>query len=317
MVLLFPGQGSQAPKMGSYLFENFPIFKNTISEASEAISLDLKKLIYDGTEAELALTANTQPALLSVSVGTFRVLKELSPLKIEAAAGHSIGEYAALVTAGVMDFATAMKAVRLRGEAMQSAVPVGEGGMVAVLGLEPDQVTWLCEWAEKESGFKPLSPANFNSPGQIVISGSMKCIDWLKTNFKAELIPGSPKRAKLIPLNVSAPFHCSMMKPAQEKMNQFLSGVTFNKPAFPIIQNFNAQLVENPTELKQNLVQQVSAPVLWTQTMKLMETKSWMTGIECGHGSVVKGLFKKMENPNFKILSSQTQEDLDLIKTQN
>mgnify|MGYP000878704235 FL=1 len=317
MVLLFPGQGSQAPKMGAYLYENFPTFKNTLAEASEAISLDLKKLIYDGTETDLALTANTQPALLSVSVGTFRVLKENTSLKIEAAAGHSIGEYAALVAAGVMDFSTAMKAVRLRGEAMQSAVPVGEGGMVAVLGLEPDQVTWLCEWAENESGFKPLSPANFNSPGQIVISGSMKCIDWLKINFKAELIPGSPKRAKLIPLNVSAPFHCSMMKPAQEKMNQFLSGVTFNKPLFPIIQNFNAQLVDNPTELKQNLVQQVSAPVLWTQTMKLMESKSWMTGIECGHGSVVKGLFKKMENPNFKILSSQTQEDIDLIKTQN
>jgi len=317
VVLLFPGQGSQAPKMGAYLYENFPTFKNTLAEASEAISLDLKKLIYDGTETDLALTANTQPALLSVSVGTFRVLKENTSLKIEAAAGHSIGEYAALVAAGVMDFSTAMKAVRLRGEAMQSAVPVGEGGMVAVLGLEPDQVTWLCEWAENESGFKPLSPANFNSPGQIVISGSMKCIDWLKINFKAELIPGSPKRAKLIPLNVSAPFHCSMMKPAQEKMNQFLSGVTFNKPLFPIIQNFNAQLVDNPTELKQNLVQQVSAPVLWTQTMKLMESKSWMTGIECGHGSVVKGLFKKMENPNFKILSSQTQEDIDLIKTQN
>ncbi len=280
MVLLFPGQGSQAPKMGAYLYENFPTFKNTLAEASEAISLDLKKLIYDGTETDLALTANTQPALLSVSVGTFRVLKENTALKIEAAAGHSIGEYAALVAAGVMDFSTAMKAVRLRGEAMQSAVPVGEGGMVAVLGLEPDQVTWLCEWAENESGFKPLSPANFNSPGQIVISGSMKCIDWLKINFKAELIPGSPKRAKLIPLNVSAPFHCSMMKPAQEKMNQFLSGVTFNKPLFPIIQNFNAQLVDNPTELKQNLVQQVSAPVLWTQTMKLMESKSWMTGIE-------------------------------------
>lgn len=317
MVLLFPGQGSQAPKMGAYLFDNFSTFKNTLAEASEAINLDIKKLIYEGTEADLALTANTQPALLSVSVGTFRVLKENAQLKIEAAAGHSIGEYAALVTAGVMDFSTAMKAVRLRGEAMQSAVPVGEGGMVAVLGLEPDQVTWLCEWAEKESGFKPLSPANFNSPGQIVISGSMKCIDWLKTNFKAELIPGSPKRAKLIPLNVSAPFHCAMMKPAQEKMDQFLNGVTFNKPQFPIIQNFTAGLVENPTELKQNLIHQVSAPVLWTQTMKLMETKSWMTGIECGHGSVIKGLFKKMDNPNFKILSSQTQEDLDLIKTQN
>lgn len=316
MVLLFPGQGSQAPKMGAYLLENFPIFKKTLAEASAAIDLDLVKLIYEGTEADLALTANTQPALLSVSVGTFRVLKEHTPLKFEAAAGHSIGEYAAMVAADVMDFPTAMKAVRLRGEAMQSAVPIGDGGMLAVLGLETEQVTWLCEWAEKESGFKPLSPANFNSPGQIVISGSMKCIDWLKTNFKPELIPGSPRRAKLIPLNVSAPFHCAMMKPAQEKMNQFLSGVTFNKPRFPIIQNFNAQLVDNPAELKQNLVQQVSAPVLWTQTMKLLEMNSWLAGIECGHGSVLRGLFKKMDNPNFKILGSQTKDDLDLIKTQ-
>lgn len=317
MVLLFPGQGSQAPKMGAYLFENFPTFRNTIAEASEAISVDIQKLIYEGSETDLALTANTQPALLSVSVGTFRVLNEIASLKIDAAAGHSIGEYAALVSAGVMEFSTAMKAVRLRGEVMQSAVPVGEGGMVAVLGLDTEQVTWLCTWAEKESGFKPLSPANFNSPGQVVISGSMKCIEWLKANFKAELIPGSPKRAKLIPLNVSAPFHCSMMEPAQEKMNQFLSTVTFSNPQFPIIQNFNAQLVTNPTELKLNLVQQVSAPVLWTQTMQLLESKSWFTGIECGYGSVVKGLFKKMENPNFKILSSQSAADLEAIKTQN
>ncbi|MBL7542396.1 MAG: ACP S-malonyltransferase [Bdellovibrionaceae bacterium] len=303
--------------MGSYLLENFATFKNTILEASEAINLDLKKLIYDGTEADLALTANTQPALLSVSIATYRTLKELIPLKIEATAGHSIGEYASLVSAGAMDFSTAMKAVRLRGEAMQSAVPVGEGGMLAVLGLETDQVTWLCEWTEKESGATPLSPANFNSPGQVVISGSMKCIEWLKANFKSELIPGSPKRAKLIPLNVSAPFHCAMMKPAQEKMDSFLSSVKFNKPQFPVIQNFNAQLIDAPEELKQNLIQQVSAPVRWTQTMKLMESKSWFTGIECGHGSVLKGLFKKMENPNFKILSTQTKEDLELIKTQS
>lgn len=317
MVLLFPGQGSQAPKMGAYLYENFQIFKHTLSEASEAINLDLKKLIYEGSETELALTANTQPALLSVSVGTYRVLKEIMSLKIEAAAGHSIGEYAALVTSGVMDFATAMKAVRLRGEAMQAAVPLGEGGMVAVLGLDSEQVSWLCHWTEEESGATPLSPANFNSPGQVVISGSMKCIDWLKTNFKAELIPGAPKRAKLIPLNVSAPFHCSMMSPAHHVMSQFLSSVAFNKPQFPIIQNFTAQPTENPTELKHNLIQQVSASVLWTQTMQLMESKGWLTGIECGHGSVLKGLFKKMENPNFKILSSQTKEDLDAIKIQS
>lgn len=315
MVLLFPGQGSQAPKMGAYLYENFPTFKKTLAEASEAINTDIHKLIYEGSETDLALTTNTQPALLSVQIGTYRVLSEMTSLKFSAAAGHSIGEYAALVAAGVLDFATAMKAVRLRGEAMQSAVAVGEGGMLAVLGLEPDQVQWLCEWTEKESGHAPLSPANFNSPGQIVISGSMKCIDWLKSNFKADLIPGSPKRAKLIPLNVSAPFHCHMMKPAQDKMEVFFKAVAFKPPQFPIIQNYNAAIVANPDELKRNLSKQISAPVLWTQTMGVMASKSWMTGIECGHGSVLKGLFKKMENPNFKIFSSQTKEDLDFLKT--
>lgn len=316
MVLLFPGQGSQAPKMGAYLYENFPLFKNTISEASEAIHLDIKKLIFEGTEADLALTANTQPILLAVSIATFRVLTDTMPLKISAAAGHSIGEYAALVAAQVLDFSLAVEAVRLRGEAMQSAVPIGEGGMIAVLGLEAEQVAWLCEWTEKESGHSPLSPANFNSPGQIVISGSNQCIDWLKTHFKADLIPGAPKRVKLIPLNVSAPFHCSMMKSAEEKMAQFLSAVSFKRPQFPIIQNFTATLTESPDALKQNLIKQISAPVLWTQTMKLMESKSWLQGIECGHGAVIKGLFKKMENPGFKIFSSQSKEDLDLLKMQ-
>ena len=316
MVLLFPGQGSQAPKMGAFLFENFPTFRNTISEASEAISHDLQNLIFDGMDAELALTANTQPALLATQIATLRTVNELCDLKTAAAAGHSVGEYAALVAAGVLDFTVAMKAVRLRGQAMQNAVSLGAGGMVAVLGLDPEQVNWLCEWTLKESGHSPLSPANFNCPGQIVISGSMKCIDWLKLNFKAEQIPGSPKRAKLIPLNVSAPFHCAMMKPAQDKMESFLDSIVFKAPRFPIIQNFTATVVENPIDLKNNLIQQISAPVLWTQTMKALETRNWHTGIECGHGSVLKGLFKKMENPRFKILGSQSQGDLDILKAQ-
>ncbi len=316
MVLLFPGQGSQAPKMGAYLFETFPTFRNTISEASEAIRHDLQKLIFDGLESDLALTANTQPALLATQIATLRTVNEMCPLDITAAAGHSVGEYAALVAAGVIEFTTAMKAVRLRGQAMQTAVSLGAGGMVAVLGLDTEQVKWLCEWTVKQSGQSPLSPANFNSPGQIVISGSMKCMDWLKTNFKPELIPGTPKRAKLIPLNVSAPFHCSMMKPAQDKMESFLSSIPFKAPRFPIIQNFTASVVENPDELKSNLTEQISAPVLWTQTMKVMETRNWLTGIECGHGSVLKGLFKKMENPAFKILGTQSQADLDILKTE-
>lgn len=315
MVLLFPGQGSQAPQMGSFLFENFPIFKQTISEASEAISFDLKNLIFEGSDADLALTINTQSALLAVQIATYRTIQAEKPLTFKAAAGHSVGEYAALVSAGVLPFSTAMKAVRLRGQSMQSAVPAGAGGMVAVLGLEHDQVAWLCNWAEVESGDSPITPANYNSPGQIVISGSMKCIDWLRANFNPELIPRSPKRAKFIPLNVSAPFHCRLMKPAQDKMSEFLESVNFSKPQFPILQNYTATLVETPAELKSNLIKQVSAPVLWTQSMMLMESKGWFNGVECGHGAVLKGLFKKMENPNFKIFSTQSKDDLDLLKT--
>lgn len=315
-VLLFPGQGSQSPKMGEYLYQNFSTAKETFQEASEALNQDMAKLCFEGSDADLALTENTQPALLCVSTATQRVLRKEMDLKIEAAAGHSIGEYAALVAAGSVNFAAAMKAVRTRGQAMQSAVPVGEGGMIAVLGLESDQVKWLCEWTEKESGFKPLSPANFNSPGQIVISGSSKCTNWLKDNFKPELIPGAPKRAKLIPLNVSAPFHCAMMKPAQDKMSEVLTAIEFKTPNFPIIQNFNAQMVTDPSALRQNLIAQVSAPVLWTQTMELMISKNMTTGIECGNGQVLKGLFKKMDSEKFKIFTTQNLEELNLIKTQ-
>lgn len=313
-VLLFPGQGSQSPKMGEYLYQNFSIAKDTFLEASEALSLDMAKLCFESSEADLALTENTQPALLCVSTATQRVLKQEIPLNIQAAAGHSIGEYSALVAANAISFTDAIKAVRVRGQAMQSAVPVGEGGMLAVLGLEPDQVKWLCEWTEKESQQSPLSPANFNSPGQIVISGSSKCLNWLKENFRPEVIPGNPKRAKLIPLNVSAPFHCRMMRPAQDKMSEVLNSIHFTLPAFPIIQNYNAQLVSLPEELRANLIAQVSTPVLWTQTMELMLKENMTLGIECGHGQVLKGLFKKMDSEKFKILTTQNKEDLDLIK---
>ena len=313
-VLLFPGQGSQSPKMGEFLFKQFSIAKNTFAEASEALHIDMTKLCFEGTEAELALTENTQPALLCVSTATQRVLTNEFGITAEAAAGHSIGEYAALVAAGSISFSEAMKAVRIRGQAMQSAVPVGQGGMMAVLGLDNDQVEWLCEWTEKNSKHAPISPANFNSPGQIVISGSSHCLKWLRENFNAELIPGSPKRAKLIPLNVSAPFHCQMMNPAQEKMKEVLNAISFNQPKFPIIQNFNAAFVSDPSILRQNLISQVSAPVLWTQTMSLLLEKSLILGIECGHGQILKGLFKKMDAEKFQIFTTQSLEDLELIK---
>ncbi len=310
--LLFPGQGSQSPGMGRYLFDRFKVAQETFSEGSDALNFDLKKLCFESDEKTLALTENTQPALLCVSTATFRVLKSEINLNPEAAAGHSVGEYAALVAAGSLTFSEAIKAVRLRGQAMQSAVPVGDGGMTAVLGLDDDQVRFLCDWAVKESGFAPLSPANYNSPGQVVISGSMKALNWLKDNFKATVLPGDAKRAKLIPLVVSAPFHCDLMKPAEKIMRAALNQLTFKDATFPVVQNFTAELVTKGDLLRENLIRQVSAPVLWTQSIKKISAQGITQGIECGHGKVLGGLVKKID-PALKIWSTQSAEDLTLL----
>lgn len=313
--LVFPGQGSQQPGMGRFLSENFKIANETFEEASEALKQDIKKLCFEGSEAELALTENTQPALLAVSTATQRVLRNEFKLEVQSSAGHSIGEYAALVAAGVIRFDQAMQAVRTRGQAMQSAVPVGQGGMVAVLGLEPDQVETLCHYAVKNSGFGPLSAANFNSPGQIVISGSQKAIHWLKDNFKPELIwAEAPKRAKLIPLSVSAPFHCEMMKPAEETMRVVLTGMPFEQALFPVVQNFHAKFEVDGSVLRENLIRQVSAPVRWTQSMETLKAAGHSQVIECGAGKVIQGLLKKIDGEFFKVMTTSSLEDIKTIE---
>lgn len=314
MTLLFPGQGSQQPGMGRFLFENFKIARETFEEASEALSQDLKKLCFEGSEVDLALTENTQPALLLVSTATQRVLMSEYSLSVAAGAGHSIGEYAALVAANAIDFAPTMKAVRTRGQAMQSAVPVGQGGMIATLGLEPDQAQFLCSYVVQNSGFGPLSPANFNSPGQIVLSGSMKAIEWLKAHFKPEIFPLPPKRAKLIPLNVSAPFHCEMMLPAEKIMREVLTAMDFRTPQFKIVQNFTAEFENKSEQLRENLIRQVSAPVRWTESMERLKAQNLTRCIECGVGKVVAGLVKKLDPEAFTVYSTNSLEDLKLIE---
>jgi [acyl-carrier-protein] S-malonyltransferase len=311
--LLFPGQGSQAPGMGRFLFDQFEVARETFREGSEALKLDLQKLCFESDEKALALTENTQPALLCVSVATWRVLESEFGLDPEAAAGHSIGEYAALVAAESLSFADAIKAVRVRGQAMQAAVPVGKGGMTAVLGLDDEQVRFLCDWTVQQSGFSPLSPANFNSPGQVVISGSAQALQWLKENFKPDVVPGDAKRAKLIPLSVSAPFHCALMKPAEEKMATILSEIHFADAEIPVVQNFTAEFVTKAAQLRQNLIHQISAPVLWTQSIKKIRAHGVAVGIECGHGKVLSGLVKKID-PEFKVWTTNSLDDLKALE---
>lgn len=314
---LFPGQGSQSPGMGQFLFNEFQIARETFEEASDAIGVDIKKLCFNDSAEVLSLTENTQPALLTVSTATARVLQTQFGAKPAITAGHSIGEYASFVLADVITFKDAVRAVRLRGQAMQSAVPVGQGGMTATLGLNEEQVQALCAWAMKETGLKPLSPANFNCDGQIVISGNLKILDWLKANFKAEILPGEPKRAKLIPLAVSAPFHCEMMKPAEEKMQNFFEDISFQNAKLQIIQNVHAQIETQADVLKKNLITQISAPVRWTQSMQALKKTQQNKVIEVGNGNVLKGLLKKIDADYFTVYSTNSLDDLKLIEKSN
>ncbi len=304
-VFLFPGQGSQHVGMGQFLYNDFPIAKQTFEEASDAISMDMKKLCFFSDDTTLALTENTQPALLTVSIATFRVLQSVRELHINALAGHSVGEYAALVASNALTFTDGVRLVRKRGQLMQEAVPVGEGGMCAVIGLTPEEVLKLCEWAEKETGLSPLEPANYNSPDQIVVSGNIQIIEWLKENFKPEKL-GWTKKVRMIPLKVSAPFHCSMMKPAEEAMEQELLDISFSDSQLAVVQNYTSLAHVDANELRENITRQISGAVRWSQSMELILRMGTHQFIECGCGKVLTGLLKKIDttsSPAFNINS--------------
>ena len=310
---LFPGQGSQHPGMGRFLYDNFKSAQELFEEASDILSLNFKKLCFEGPEQDLALTENTQPCLLLVSTATYKAVTEVLPIQFKFTAGHSVGEYAAMVAAGTLQFQDALQAVRTRGQAMQSAVPVGEGAMAAVMGLSGEQVKKLCMWGMEQSGHHPLEPANFNAPGQIVISGSSAAINWLGENLSKDIFDPAPKKVRLIPLKVSAPFHCSMMKPAEEKMNLVLKNYDWAKPAFPVVQNVNASAVSDPVELCENLVRQISAPVRWVESVQYMEKEGVCQALELGSGKVLTGLNKKISE-KIEMHSVNTLDDLKALE---
>jgi len=284
IVFLFPGQGSQYAGMGKELAENFPAAKQVFEEADEALSFSISRLCFEGPEEDLQLTENTQPAILSASVAAFRAIQTQGLPAPAFVAGHSLGEYSALVAAGAMSLGDAVRTVRARGRYMQEAVPVGTGAMAAVIGGERDAIEQACREA---SGNQVCSVANINSPNQVVIAGNTEAVD-----RAMELLKGVAKR--VIKLNVSAPFHCALMKPAQDRLAFELEQLAFTEPTTSVITNVDAKITSAPGDLRDSLLRQVSAPVRWLESMELLFQHGVTTFVEVGPGKVLSGLMRQI-----------------------
>jgi [acyl-carrier-protein] S-malonyltransferase len=281
---IFPGQGSQKAGMGRALAEAFPEARQALAEADEALGEGLSRLCFEGPDADLQLTANTQPAILAVSVAASRALaaRGLAPDWI---AGHSLGEWSALVAGGALGFASAVRAVRRRGQFMQDAVPVGEGAMAAVLGLELEEVEHACREAAQG---EVVSPANINSPGQVVIAGHVAAVGRAGDASKAR----GAKR--VVPLPVSAPFHCALMAPAQERLAREMPALEVGDSGVPLVNNVDARVVRDAAAIRDGLVRQVSSAVRWQQCVEELARQGVTTFVEVGPGAVLSGLVRKI-----------------------
>ena len=288
IAFLFPGQGSQSVGMGRALAHAFPIAKQTFEEADEALGFALSKLIFEGPDEDLRLTENTQPAILTVSVAAWRVLREhgVTPA---LAAGHSLGEWSAHVAAGTLEFVDAVRAVKARGRAMQLAVPAGEGAMAAVLALDPAKVAEACAEAASETG-KVVSAANFNSPSQTVFSGAVAAVEKAAELVKAK----GARRAVMLP--VSAPFHCSLMHPAQKEVARVLAALTLKAPAFSVAANVDGKLISTAVEAGDALTRQVTGAVRWVECVQALIGAGAEAFVEVGPGKVLCGLLKQIDS---------------------
>jgi [acyl-carrier-protein] S-malonyltransferase len=297
---IFPGQGSQAVGMGKDLYDNFAASREVFEEADDALGFKLSEMCFNGTAEDLALTANTQPAILTTSVAAFRAMEAEGFAKPDFVAGHSLGEYSALVAANAMSFADAVKTVRKRGTYMQEAVPVGVGAMAAILGLPLETVEIACEDAKEG---EICSPANINSPSQIVIAGNAEAVDRAIELLKER----GAKRA--IKLNVSAPFHCDLMFPAQERLAEDLAQIKFSNLSFPIIENVSAEANSKGERVKTALTEQVSSPVFWAQSIETLLAEEVETFIEVGAGKILSGLVRQI-NRDVRCLNVENAESL-------
>ncbi|WP_061013307.1 ACP S-malonyltransferase [Photobacterium leiognathi] len=284
--IVFPGQGSQTVGMLAELAEQFDVVKETFSEASDALGYDLWALVQNGPAEDLNQTQRTQPALLTASVAIWRVWQQQGGEQPTVLAGHSLGEYSALVCAGVIDFKAAVKLVELRGQLMQEAVPAGVGAMSAIIGLDNDAIAKACKEAAQG---EVCSPVNFNSPGQVVIAGNKEAVE------RANVLCKEAGAKRALPLPVSVPSHCALMKPAADKLAVALESIEFNAPSVPVINNADVATETDPAAIKLALVKQLYSPVRWTESVERMAAEGIEELLEMGPGKVLTGLTKRID----------------------
>lgn len=302
---VFPGQGSQFVGMGKELHDQFPIAQQVFAEAEDALGFALSQLCFSGPESELKRTENTQPAILTVSVAALRVLESETSLRPAYVAGHSLGEYSALVAVGALAFRDAVKVVRQRGRMMQQAVPAGAGAMAVVLGLEEDAVRALC--ADASQG-EVVSPANYNGAGQIVIAGAKSAV------ARAMALAKERGAKRVLDLPVSAPFHCELMRPAAEGLKQILNAVTVNPFTVAVVTNVMADVNTDASRVKLLLSEQAVQPVRWEESVKKLAELGCQRALEIGPGKVLKGLIKRIV-PSMEADTFESPEDLLRLKT--
>ena len=301
---VFPGQGSQAPGMGKDFFQEFALARQVFEEASDAVRLDLKQLCFEGSEDELQLTANTQPAVLTCCAAAWKVLHAETGLHPVVAAGHSLGEYTALLAAGALDLGSAVAAVRKRGRFMQDAVPAGQGAMAAIMGLDAEAISKVCEEAAQGEVVKP---ANFNAPDQIAISGAATAVS------RASALAKEKGAKRVIPLKVSAPFHCELMQGAAERMADVLRSIAWQKLSCPVISNLEAKPYPGPEAAPELLRKQITSPVRWVASVQAMAEQQAEIFLEIGPGKVLTGLIRRIL-PQAKTLNLTTPKDLKAVQ---